>query len=250
MASADSSLMFRRFDTLRTRALLYRQTGLVELECEVYELDQEDADMNDRALKSRRFLDRGARGLERRELWEKLESRLKQYDDLLIRHRSIRSLKSVTKRNWSSLARYIYYEAPLATTDQEAFDSRNDFTAVMDAGKHGPLMGLLGDFLIRLPGNLGSKLFESRKERAENEDPPVHVFSTRRLAMFVDSVMRFFTTCVIVTLLVGPLILLVERNLSRSTALGVISGFTVCFSATMSLITSAQPHENFAATAA
>ncbi|KAK4540738.1 hypothetical protein LTR36_008953 [Oleoguttula mirabilis] len=134
--------------------------------------------------------------------------------------------------------------------DMGPFKVHSDVMAVMDAGKHAPLTALVEQSVHRFLPRFARRLFITPEHRAKSSDGHTQYYSARRLEGLAGFALRSFPTCIIVGLLIGPLILLVEHDTSRTTALAIISGFTLLFSATLSLITSAKPEENFAATAA
>lgn len=81
MNGDENFLIARRFGFLHTRVTLYRQAELAQLERDLLELDAEDAEDKDRALKGVKFLARGPRGADRMELIGKIEEKLKQYGE-------------------------------------------------------------------------------------------------------------------------------------------------------------------------
>ena len=79
MNSDENFLLCRRYSLLHTRVMLYRQAELAQLERELFELDQEDEQDQDRALKSVKFLGVGEKGEDRTELIQRIDEKLKEY---------------------------------------------------------------------------------------------------------------------------------------------------------------------------
>jgi len=81
--SDENFLIARRYGLMHTRVMLYRQAELAQLEKELLDLDVEDAEEEDRALKGVKFVGRGDRGEYRAELIDKIDEKLKQYGETL-----------------------------------------------------------------------------------------------------------------------------------------------------------------------
>lgn len=79
MNSDENFLICRRYSLLHTRVMLYRQAELAQLERELFELDQEDEQDGDRALKSVKFLESGEKGEDRMDLVRRIDEKLKEY---------------------------------------------------------------------------------------------------------------------------------------------------------------------------
>src|SRR5438045_9704725 len=72
--------MCRRYGWLHNRVMLYRQDELQQLEKDLMEMDAADADVDPRALKSRKRDDR-REGAPRKALIEEIDEKLKQYGE-------------------------------------------------------------------------------------------------------------------------------------------------------------------------
>lgn len=78
MNSSDNFLMCRRFDFLHTRVLLHRQDELAEMEKALMAMDDEDEDLDQLSLESRRRDDQRPEP-SRKSLMKKIDGKLKDY---------------------------------------------------------------------------------------------------------------------------------------------------------------------------
>lgn len=79
MSSSDNFLMCRRFAFLHSRVLLHRQDELAELEKQLLGMDDEDVDLDELALQSRRRDDQRPEEPSRKSVINKIDSKLKDY---------------------------------------------------------------------------------------------------------------------------------------------------------------------------
>lgn len=84
MNSSDNFLMCRRFSFLHSRVLLHRQDELAEMEKTLLAMDDEDVDLDELALKSRRRDDERTEEPSRSSLINKIDAKLKDYGRLFI----------------------------------------------------------------------------------------------------------------------------------------------------------------------
>ena len=78
-SSDDNFLMCRRFGYLHSRVLLHRQDELAELEKTLLAMDEEDAELDELALQSRRRDDGRPEEPSRKSLIAKIDTKLKDY---------------------------------------------------------------------------------------------------------------------------------------------------------------------------
>ncbi|KAK4547221.1 hypothetical protein LTR36_001443 [Oleoguttula mirabilis] len=225
MNSDENFLIARRYSLLHTRVMLYRQAELAQLERDLLELDKEDAGEKDRALKGVKFLARGPRGADRKELIGEIEEKLKQYDDIVMRQREMASLPSASTRNYTSVNNYLYHNAPLSTVDQELFGADSDFAALVDPKEAVSLDGFIEDCLSMIPCRATKVLFSTPEQRASTDDKLVHLYAKSLVVLF-------------------------RAEESGAVKILIILLFTLFFSVALSIFTKAQRHEVFAATAA
>lgn len=79
MNSSDNFLMCRRFSFLHSRVLLHRQDELAEMEKSLLAMDDEDVDLDELALGSRRRDDERTEEPSRKSLIDKIDAKLKDY---------------------------------------------------------------------------------------------------------------------------------------------------------------------------
>ncbi|KAL8945877.1 MAG: hypothetical protein Q9222_007643, partial [Ikaeria aurantiellina] len=79
MNSSDNFLMCRKFAFLHTRVLLHRQDELAEMEKSLIAMDDEDVELDELALQSRRRDDDRNEEPSRRSLIDKIDNKLKDY---------------------------------------------------------------------------------------------------------------------------------------------------------------------------
>lgn len=79
MNSSDNFLMCRRFDFLHTRVLLHRQDELAEMEKALIAMDDEDQELDQLSLESRRRDDQRPEEPSRKSLMTKIDGKLKDY---------------------------------------------------------------------------------------------------------------------------------------------------------------------------
>ncbi|KAK5126709.1 hypothetical protein LTR85_009643 [Meristemomyces frigidus] len=246
MNSDENFLIARRYGLLHTRVMLYRQAELADLERDLLALDEEDAEEGDRALKGADFLPHGERGDYRMELIAKIEEKLRQYDDIVMRHRAMSALPSASNRNYASVGNYLHHNATLSKGDQALFKEDTDFAALVDPKEAVSLDGFIEDCLSMVPCKATKLLFSTPEQRVSTDDKLVHLYSKSRIDFFV----RLLITVLAVTLLMAPVVVLFRAEESGGVKILIILLFTLFFSVALSIFTKAQRHEVFAATAA
>jgi len=171
--SDENFLVARRYGLMHTRIMLYRQAELAKLEQALFDLDREDAQDEDRALRGVKFVERGDRGEDRVELIDKIEEKLKQYggslmrpaelaristdtrpDDIVMRHRAMQALPQASTRNYSSVKNYLGHNAPLSVGDKDLFHEDTDFAALVDPKEAVSLDAFIEDCLSMVPCRL------------------------------------------------------------------------------------------------
>lgn len=79
MSSDPNFLMCRRFAFLHSRVLLHRQDQLAEMEKQLLGMDDEDCELDELALQSRRRDDQRPEEPSRTSLIDKIDNKLKDY---------------------------------------------------------------------------------------------------------------------------------------------------------------------------
>lgn len=243
--SDENFMMCRRFGFLHTRVLLYRQDEIRELEDQLIRLDEEDKDENPLWLQSRK-LDDAREGGDRRALIKEIDEKLKEYDELVLRCKTLASLKRTSSRDYQSLANWMHNEKPLSQEESEFVDCKEDFIALCEPQEGGWFDGLIEDTLSKIECKFTRLLFTSADQRRKSADPYIKYYSKYR----IDLLVRIIVCLLAVALLVVPVVLLFYIPESNALKIVVLLSFTLFFCICISVFTKAKRHEVFAATAA
>src|SRR5271156_5343903 len=112
--------LYRRFGYLRTRLLLYRQDEIAELEEELEKLDKELEVKEPYRLCSRRYDEEKKTDDGRlQDLMSRLDSKMKEYDDLLLREHQVMALTRPSWRTFTSFFNFIWNEPPVCEEEYQ-----------------------------------------------------------------------------------------------------------------------------------
>ncbi|MCJ1349443.1 hypothetical protein MMC31_007683, partial [Peltigera leucophlebia] len=248
--SDESFLMCRRFGWLNSRVLLYRQDELVKLEETLIAMDDDDTAYDGgKTLKSREE-DDGRKDIEeqvsRKTLINQIDTKLKEYHELISRVRTFVALKRPSARNFNSFKNWMIDQKPVTREEMQFIRHAGDFVALADGQEGGWFDGFVEDILTKIPKDLARKLFSGPEELAKSNDAYVHLYSRYR----IDILVRLILTIITVVLLVVPTAVLYEVSGHAALKIGLIMLFTLLFSMALGILTKAKRHEMFAATAA
>ncbi|RII05783.1 hypothetical protein CUC08_Gglean008998 [Alternaria sp. MG1] len=273
--------VYRSFSYLHSRVLLDLQDEITTLEKELDDIDWEDYDEEPARLKSRDFdvsQPEGERS--RRVILREIKVKLMEYDEVLIKARTLESFQKPSDRNYRSVRRYCHNQKPLMDAEMDAIRSKEDIVslhngrewATFDGGVE-TIISQTDRLLQKIFGTKApplQKYFRTPEAQEKTTDPFVSFYSSSR----IDKLVNILITFVIFCLLVIPVVTMyqltntaahvvtdAQGNMtttsqadidSRDTfnAVGVLIVFTLLFSAAMSLLTKAARHELFAASAA
>ncbi|KAL6719062.1 hypothetical protein ACLMJK_003297 [Lecanora helva] len=248
--SDENFLIARKYGFLRTRVLLYRQDELSVLERDLIALDADDvAQERDLALQSRKHDETTDKDpvYSRKVLIQRIDDKLKEYDDLVKRIQTYVALKAPTSRNVKSFIDWIQDYKPLTPGESRFLEHKDDFVALADnSQENGWLDGVVEDSLAWcLRGNLMRKFFTSSEQSKRTDDEHIQLYSKHR----IDVVVRLVLVLLTVALMVGPsaVLFLVPGHSQLKICLILI--FTLFFAAALSVCTKARRHEMLAATA-
>lgn len=101
VGSDPSFLIYRKFSWLHNRVLLHYQDELAELEYELEALDQDDFQVDDKLLISRRRDDGRLKGSRRKELLKKIDGKLSEYRMLPTHRVSYNLFSNIAQRSSS-----------------------------------------------------------------------------------------------------------------------------------------------------
>ncbi|KAL8992447.1 MAG: hypothetical protein Q9169_007096 [Polycauliona sp. 2 TL-2023] len=239
--------IYRRFDSLSARNLLYLQSELHELEGELEQLDA--ADVKDKDLddeESRKIArlwhhyarDDNERAVKHRELQAKVRVKIKEYHEALVLESRVLALSAPTPRSLNIFKRwYLHHPRPvLWGHDKDLFQNEQDLVA---------LAPVETDRLnIFLQEYLGWFLKEKRSTSPQED---LFYFPTKRIQR-AGAVISILLSAV---LLIGAIVCLVNIDPKETNfRVGMIVLFTCLFAAVVGLLTNARRAEIFASTAA
>lgn len=96
---------------------------------------------------------------ERRNLIDRIDAKLKEYNDIVQRTRSFASLQKASERNYRSVRNWLNHTAPLETDEAATFDKDRDFVALVDAKEGSWFDGAVETALSRFGGGFTRVLF-------------------------------------------------------------------------------------------
>ncbi|KAL2038991.1 hypothetical protein N7G274_008331 [Stereocaulon virgatum] len=243
-----STAIYRRFDRLSARNLLYLQSELVELEARQDELDAEDrnrttgekASTRDwEILKSKAREANNVNEKERMELVLEIRGKIKEYREAILLESTLISLQPPQPRILEAF-RHVFHNTnaagetfpTLGGRSASILDDGDDLVALRSPPEEDRLTGFLRNYF--------PVLFITRIT-----DGPLTYISERRLRMCV-AVINVLLTAI---LLFGAIynLFYVRKTEKR---LGIIAGYTTLFATCVGLLTNARRSEVFAACAA
>jgi len=245
--SNDSFAVFRRFGTLSARALIQLQIELTELEEELHKLDKSD-EASPRLNKRLRGYE-GFEGWDKdqRELVGKVQTKLSEYFNLLLRDTQIRALGKAPERHHLGLFNWIWNNKPLAPGKDAFIFQVDDFVS---AARHCEKGTRLGDFietyLNQWPESHIKNFLQPERELRKTTDPWVDHYAKSRLTILIKVIAVAMAVC----MLLVPVLLLFLVSMSRQTMAWTVVGFVLAFSTIMSIVTEAKVHEILIGTAA
>ena len=246
--------IFRKFGYLHNYSLLYLQDELAEIQDDLERLDRwEFRDGNPKRLISRRK-DNASDESRRRELVEKLYTKLAQYDKLLLRMQQIQAMKRPSKRAQRNLHNLISNTQSLVQDEADWVREGPDLAAVGRGNEHSWLNTLLEDLANGISKRMTMAIFSSSEQKIKSGSEDMRLTSADRF----DVLIRIVYTVIAAILLLVPVFVLFRlqplspdefRRQSNYQILTVFL-FTLAFSALLGIFTRAKRQEVFAATTA
>ncbi|KAL2834362.1 hypothetical protein BDW59DRAFT_178782 [Aspergillus cavernicola] len=235
--------IYRRFNQLSARNLLYLQCELLALEKKLERLDQNDLDSDDMGLKDEArtwetFMERYENGNQeaklRKELIADLRARMKEYHEALLLQSEIVKLKRPNKRVLEAYRHWFQKPYPvLGGAAKETLDDSDDLVALNTLPE--------GDYL--------SMLLRRHWPATEevSRDGLYHIGRFKETSITIA--VAFISILVASFLLIGSIVGLYFAT-DDALKLGLVAGFTAVFALSVGLMTNARRAEIFAATAA
>ncbi|KAF2466510.1 uncharacterized protein BDR25DRAFT_237165 [Lindgomyces ingoldianus] len=276
--------LYRSFSYLHSRVLLDLQDEITTLEKELDEVDWDDFDEEPDRLRSREIDVTKAAGegdaRNRRVILREIKNKLMEYDDVLIKARSLEAFQKPSDRNYRSVRRYHHNDKPLMDAEMDSIRSKEDIVSLANGREWAKFDGSVENVIGKIDNGLQwvfrtkepplQRFFRTPELRAKTTNQYISFYSSSR----IDKLINILITFVIFILLVIPVVTMYHltstsshvggsSNLTSSdlssadsntrdtfNAVGVLIVFTLLFSAAMSLLTKAARHELFAASAA
>ncbi|KAI0460053.1 hypothetical protein F5B21DRAFT_453054 [Xylaria acuta] len=241
----NETFIFRKFDRLAARNLLYIQSELLSIEKELTTFDAQDAQESQDDLRAKdtartweTLVSRSRAGHDgsrrRTELLDRLQSKLKEYHEALLLQSQIAQLHRPNKRVLDTLRHWFKKPEPMLGGEAKKFlDDENDLVALKPA----PEPDYLSRFLRR-HWSVNTEL--TRDGRAK-----IGRFNERAISLATSVI----TISIAAFLLIGSItgFYFVESDIVK---LVLVAAFTSVFALSLVLITNARRAEIFAATAA
>ncbi|KAJ4333900.1 hypothetical protein N0V87_007270 [Didymella glomerata] len=199
-----------------------------------------------------RLMSRDEQGEERTRLISNIREKLLQYDEILLKARDMNTLQKPSDRDYKSIRTWFWNKKPVYEEEAMFIKRREDLLSLRHGREWSSFDGLVENCLRKMHCPLLQRIFATKELLQKNgDDKHVIYYSPARVEKLVGIIITF----IIFVLLVLPVVAMYklttigERN-STLDAVGVLVVFTLLFSAAMSLLTKAQRHELFAASAA
>lgn len=141
-SSESNFSLYRSFTYLHSRVLLDLQDEIASLEKELDEIDWDDFDEDPNRLRSREF-DKASDqndGRSRAAILKEIRTKLMEYDEVLIKARTLDSFQKPSDRNYRSVRRFHHNHKPLMDAETESIRSKEDTVSLRNSGREG------GDF--------------------------------------------------------------------------------------------------------
>ncbi|KAH9238673.1 hypothetical protein K456DRAFT_32142 [Colletotrichum gloeosporioides 23] len=242
----NETLIYRRFDELATRSLLYLQSELLSLENQLNEFDREDAEDEDMGwqmvvcdwekleglIHSEADDIQTSKAKARAELIERMRLKLEEYYKTLLRQSEIAKLKRPNDRVLSVFRAWITGVSELSGREREILNGANDLVALNPAQE----TDFLSEFLRR-----------KWPVKADEQENGVRI--GRYEEHSISIAVALISTLIAAILLIGSItgLYFVKDDAAK---LGLIAFFTALFALSVGLTTNARRAEIFAGTAA
>ncbi|KAL8855816.1 MAG: hypothetical protein Q9178_007531 [Gyalolechia marmorata] len=252
-------MVYKRFGIVFSRLLLNKLDEIRHMEDELQAIDKtddacgggpylmsRDEDVK-RDPKSIPWLQTGLQTepQTRPQLLEKLESKILEYSELLLKANQIRALEKPSARDYLSVLHYMENDGGQTYENEMSWIyDKEDLVSLRPGGEHGWLDGMLEGLLRVCPGRI------VRETDARTDNPAIRYYDRRRISKCVT----FLTTILILALLMIPIGLLYRLSVNGTSgtkldAIVIILSFTMVLSAALAVLTKAKRHEIMAASA-
>ncbi|KAL2074203.1 hypothetical protein VTL71DRAFT_7981 [Oculimacula yallundae] len=230
----SEAALFRRFGILHARLLLYQQVEITELEAQLDALDISDAENQGSQstlwrLSNSISLNDGFENTERKKLVENIASKLKAYDEAILREANMRKLPRAGKRVHRNFFDVAFTEHALSEKDERFLYHEHDFVLLEEQEQ-----------------SWLDPVFISSDDKAKTLDPYLNYYSEERFGILVNVIIAVTSAAILLI----PVYLFLVCEMSVKLMASVILIFALTFSSAISILTKAKRQEVFAATAA
>lgn len=217
-ASEANFSLYRSYSYLHSRVLLDLQDELRCLENELDEIDWNDYEVDVNRLRSRDYDSSCSSDLPgtrtRRVVLREIKEKLIEYDDILIKSRTLESFQKPSDRNYRSVRRYHNNKKPLMDAPMDAIRSKEDVVSLTGGREWATFDGGVESSIGRVDQALkkvfGLKtpplqpLLRTPELQAKTTDPTISYYSSTR----IDKLVNILITFVIFCLLVVPVVVM------------------------------------------
>ncbi|KAK0110099.1 hypothetical protein ONS95_002755 [Cadophora gregata] len=244
VSSDDDLQISRGYKTLHNHLILICEVELNELEKRLAELDKhDDTDpITNHRLKHTEH--KNCWDDKRKILMIDIKAKLKEYDDLVLRHAKMQALGRTPKRVHKVLYNWIWQNKPLAPGYWDFIMHQDDFLSINGHGSN-YFETFLQDRLNSWPWSFLKPYLVTATEREKTTDTQVTYYSATLLKIWGG----LFLVLTTVGILLTPVFLLFLVPMSRSWMAVTASIFIVLFSIVVSVVTGAHVYNVFVSTA-
>ncbi|KAL8840065.1 MAG: hypothetical protein Q9176_004087 [Flavoplaca citrina] len=257
--SDESFMLFKRFGIVFARLLLNKQDEIRQMEDELQGMDKMDfvGDKHEYLLSRDEDVKRepstipGCWSQTRPQLLEKLEKKIMEYSDLLLKANQLKTLEKPAARDYRSVLHFMENDGgAMYEREMSWIYDKEDLVSLRPGREHAWLDGMLERLLKVCRCGLVRYIFCTPETNARTDNPAIHYYDRRRIAKCVT----LLITILILVLLMIPIWLLYKSSVNgtigtTNDTIVMILSFTLIFSAALSLFTKAKRHEIVAASA-
>ncbi|CAO1598751.1 hypothetical protein XANCAGTX0491_002511 [Xanthoria calcicola] len=252
-------MLFKRFGIVFSRLLLNKQDEIRKMEDELRGMDRMD-----KALGNQEYLLSRDQDVKREpssipacwsqtrpQLLEKLETKILEYSELLLKAHQLKALEKPSARDYRSVLHYMENDGGQMYEEEMSWIyDKEDLVSLRPGREHAWLDGMLERLLKVCRCRLVRYIFCTPETDARTENKAIHYYDRRRIALCGT----FLITILILVLLMIPIWLLYRSSVNgtigtTSDTIVLILSFTLLFSAALSGFTKAKRHEIVAASA-
>ncbi|KAK3334205.1 hypothetical protein B0T19DRAFT_420296 [Cercophora scortea] len=246
-----TAIIFKRFNRLAARNLLFLQSEIAELQAQLDAFDTQDSDIsNQETMQSLRnwndYKARASTNPSRMNLVRQIRETLRDYREALLFESTLASIPPPGRKVLKAFRLNFFHGRPgdngsfpiLGGNSSALYDDADDLVA-LHAGEHRDRM------TVFVQDNF-SYLFKDRHlNRGLGDSSVLEYASESKIASFIS-----YLSVVLAAMLLFGAILVLYNTKSNNLKLGLIALFTTIFAASVGLLTNAKRSEVFGSTAA